>query len=142
MTPEALYMATNLVAAIGWLILIVAGRAPRIATLVAGALIPMLLAIVYGVLIVIHFAGAEGGFGSIRDVRALFANDWLLVAGWAHYLAFDLFVGSWQVRDAQHHRIPHIATIPGLILTFLFGPIGLLVYLSTRALRARTLAIG
>ena len=141
MTAEALFLATNAFAALGWLILIVAGRAPRVANLITGAVIPVLLGCVYAVLIAMHFAGAEGGFSTIRDVRALFANDWLLVAGWVHYLAFDLFVGSWQVRDARQHGIPHIATIPGLILTFLFGPIGLLLYLSIRAVRARTFAV-
>jgi len=55
-----------------------------------------------------------------------------LLAGWVHYLAFDLFVGSWEARDALSHRIPHLAVIPCLLLTFLFGPAGLLLYLLLR----------
>ena len=46
-----------------------------------------------------HVAGA--GFNSIAQVRALFSVDRALVAGWIHYLAFDLFIGSWEVRDAR-----------------------------------------
>jgi hypothetical protein len=72
---------------------------------------------------------------------APFSNDWHLLAGWVHYLAFDLFIGSWQVRDAQKHRVPHLAVVPGLILTFLFGPVGLLLYRTIRFLRIRTLKL-
>jgi len=60
-----------------------------------------------------------------------------MLAGWVHYLAFDLFVGNWQVRDAQAHGIPHWAIAPSLILTFLFGPAGLLLYFAVRTLKSR-----
>jgi hypothetical protein len=45
-----------------------------------------------------------------------------------HYLAFDLFVGSWEVRDSQRRRMPHLFIIPSLVLTFLLGPVGFLTY--------------
>lgn len=57
---------------------------------------------------------------------------WLLLAGWVHYLAFDLFIGSWEVRDAQRHGLSHLLVVPCLALTFLFGPVGLLLYLGLR----------
>jgi hypothetical protein len=141
MSADALFSSLNLLAGVGWLILIVGGRVDRVATLIAGALVPLLLGAVYTALILTRFAGAEGGFSSIGEVRALFANDWLLLAGWVHYLAFDLFIGSWEVRDARKHGIPHLAVIPCLILTFLFGPVGLLLYMLLRMYRTRTLAI-
>ena len=52
--------------------------------------------------------------------------------GWIHYLAFDLFIGSWEVRDSQRHDIHHLLVVPCLILTFWAGPAGLLVYLLIR----------
>jgi hypothetical protein len=127
------------VAISGWLLLIAAGRVRLIAALITGAVIPLLFALAYTAFVVTNWSNSAGGFGSISQVRELFANDWLLLAGWVHYLAFDLFVGSWQVRDAQKHRIPHLALIPSLILTFLFGPVGFLVYLLIRLPRTRTL---
>jgi hypothetical protein len=51
-----------------------------------------------------------------------------------HYLAFDLFVGGWEVRDAQERGIRHLLVVPALVLTFLFGPAGWLLYVATRAL--------
>jgi ABA4-like protein len=58
-----------------------------------------------------------------------------LLAGWTHYLAFDLFIGGWEVRDAQARGIPHLLVVPALVLTFLFGPAGLLLYLAIRSWR-------
>jgi hypothetical protein len=37
----------------------------------------------------------------LSAVAMLFSNPWLLLAGWTHYLAFDLFIGSWKLRDAR-----------------------------------------
>lgn len=72
------------------------------------------------------------GFGSLDQVYALFQNPAMLLAGWVHYLAFDLFIGSWEVRDAKQSGIPHLAVIPCLAGTFLIGPVGLLAYLLLR----------
>jgi hypothetical protein len=63
----------------------------------------------------------------------LFENRWALLAGWTHYLAFDLFVGTWEVRDARASGIPHLLVLPCLGLTFLFGPAGWLLYMALRA---------
>ena len=92
----------------------------------------------YAALILMHWAGAEGGFGSLSDVASLFANPWLLLAGWLHYLAFDLFVGAWEVRTARAEGIPHWQVVPCLALTFLFGPAGFFVFSALRLSAART----
>jgi hypothetical protein len=63
----------------------------------------------------------------------------LLLAGWVHYMAFDLFIGAWETRDARRAGVPHLMVVPCLILTFMLGPIGLLVYLALRAWRAHSL---
>jgi hypothetical protein len=128
MTAEQMFSICNLIAMAGWLILIFAGKRRWAAPLVAGAILPLLLAIVYGVLVIGHWGESQGGFGSLAGVAALFTNPWLLLAGWIHYLAFDLFIGSWQVRDAARNGISHWWVVPCLVLTFLFGPIGLLLY--------------
>ena len=77
--------------------------------------------------------GAEGGgFGSLEAVSILFQSEWSLLTGWIHYLAFDLFIGAWEVRDSQRVGIPHLLVIPCLLMTFLLGPAGLAVYLLMR----------
>ena len=67
------------------------------------------------------------GRGGVLVLKSL-----AVAGGMVHYLAFDFFVGSWEARDALAHQIPHLAVVPCLLLTFLFGPAGLLLYLLLR----------
>ncbi|RZK46668.1 MAG: DUF4281 domain-containing protein [Hymenobacter sp.] len=97
---------------------------------------PLGLAALYAGCIGTHYLGGhggEGGFNSLAQVAVLFRSPWALLAGWVHYLCFDLGVGAWQVRDAQRRQVPHWAVVPALGLTFLLGPVGLLLYYGARA---------
>lgn len=129
MTADQLFPILNLVTMSAWLLLICLPRL-RWTTVVLPVLVPSVLAVVYVILVAATFMRSEGGFSSLAGVRALFENPWMLLAGWTHYLAFDLFIGGWEVRDAQRRGIPHLLVVPALILTFLFGPAGLLLYLA------------
>jgi len=131
MTPERLFSILNLVAIVGWLPLVFLPRF-RWARAITPVAIPIMLAVVYAVIVATTFAGTDGGFSSLADVRLLFDSPWALLAGWVHYLAFDLLIGGWEVRDAHERGVPHLLVIPALVLTFLFGPAGLLVYLAIR----------
>jgi hypothetical protein len=137
MTAEQLFKLCNLAATAGWLMLVFAGRARWAARLVTGMLIPALLAVVYVAVLGLHWGESKGGFGTLEAVMLLFTNRWLVLGGWVHYLAFDLFIGSWEVRDSARLGISHLLVIPCLLLTFLFGPAGLLCYLVLRTMRVR-----
>ena len=129
MTADALFRILNLVALLAWVPLVFVPRR-RWATTVVPIVVPALLAVVYAALLVVSLPGSDGGFSSLAGVRALFANPHGLLAGWTHYLAFDLFIGGWEVRDARERGIPHLLIVPALVLTFLVGPVGLLLYLA------------
>jgi len=133
----------GLLAMIGWIALATLPLHPfkRHAQLAAGVILPLTLSAGYLFLIATQMRGAEGGFGSLADVATLFQKKELLLAGWIHYLAFDLFIGAWEVRDAQHHQIPHLVVIPCLLMTFMLGPIGLLFYFAIRTAKIRTLMV-
>ena len=137
MTPERLFDLATWVALPGWLLLVFLPRWRWSARLVGSVLIPALLGGLYLVLIVRWFGSSEGGFGSLAEVRAFFENPWLLLAGWIHYLAFDLFVGAWELRDAQRIGLHHLLVVPCLALTLMFGPVGLLLYLLLRGVVKR-----
>jgi hypothetical protein len=141
MNAEQIFSICNPIALLGWLILVFAGRTRWAAPLICGAILPLLLALAYLGLLLGHWGEKQGGFGSLADVAVLFSNHWLLLAGWIHYLAFDLFIGSWEVRDAKAQGISHFMVIPCLFFTFMFGPVGLLLYLGVRLVRTRTLAL-
>jgi len=132
-TAETLFKVATVGVLPGWLLLILLPRARMTERIVLSGLYPLAFALGYLVLIVAFFPSAPGGFGSLADLSRFFANPWLLLAGWIHYLAFDLFVGAWEARDAAGRGVPHVLTVPCLILTLFFGPIGLLAYYGVRA---------
>ena len=140
-SPEAVFSMASTAVLPGWLLLAFLPRWRHTARLVCAVVIPGLLAVLYAAIIAARWGSAEGGFSSLADVQKLFADPWLLIAGWIHYLAFDLFVGAWEVRDAQRLGIPHLLVVPCLVLTFLFGPIGLLLYGIVRAVRTRRVLV-
>jgi hypothetical protein len=131
MTAEQLFSILNLMNLAAWLPLVFLPRA-RWATTIVPVAMPALLAVVYVVLVVSTLPWSEGGFFSLAAVSALFRDPWVLLAGWTHYLAFDLFIGGWEVRDAQASGIPHLLVVPALLLTSFFGPAGFLLYLAIR----------
>ncbi len=128
MTPEHVFSIVNLVALLSWMLLALLPRQAWVTRSVAGIGVPVLLATVYIGLIAANWGRSAGGFSTLADVAVLFSNPWLLLAGWVHYLCFDLLVGCWEVCDARERGVPHLAVIPCLVLTFMFGPAGWLVY--------------
>lgn len=138
-SPDAIFDIAGALAASGWLALVLSPARSRWsghARRYAGCVIPLLLAGVYVALVVRHWG--PGGFGSLAEVRALFDVPGLLLAGWLHYLAFDLFVGAWIAERAGAAGWPHVLLVPLYLLTFLFGPAGLLAFALLRAARPRT----
>lgn len=136
MTPQWLFTLANFTALAGWAVLatgIVLNNA-LLRALIAGRIVPALLAAAYGLLIARYWVGADGGFDSLGGVARLFANPWLLLAGWLHYLAFDLAIGAIIARRAFDQGLPRLALIPILPLTSLFSPVGWLAFEALRAL--------
>ena len=132
MSPEQLFTICSILVLPGWVLLVLAPSWKWTLRLISTVIVPLLLSGIYAYLISTHLSMSRGGFGSLAEVARLFENPYMLLAGWVHYLAFDLFVGSWEVRDALRLGIPHWYVVPCLIFTFLFGPIGLATYFILR----------
>jgi hypothetical protein len=128
MNAETIFSVVNMVAVVGWVLLIFVPRWKWTGKIVISGGVPLLLSVAYLILIVMFFGTSEGGFDSLENVMKLFTDKWAVLAGWIHYLAFDLFVGSWEVKDSQERGVSHWLVIPCLIFTFLLGPIGFLLY--------------
>lgn len=128
MDAELIFRIANSMALAGWLALLASPLAPRLAQAVSGLAIPLLLAVAYSGLIMAFWSSGQGGFDSLAHVAQLFQSRQLLLAGWIHYLAFDLFVGAWIVRSARESGVAFWAVVPCLVLTFLFGPAGFLLF--------------
>ncbi len=138
---ELVFSIMNLLVLPGWLALLAAPLARRplvlVARLCAAAVCGLYVALVVRGL----FAGPglpEGaGFGSLAAVEALMSTRGAILGGWAHFLAFDLFVASWQAEDAPRAGVPHALLVPCLLLTLFAGPAGLLLYLLLAAVFSR-----
>lgn len=135
MTPEALFDISGPVVLLGWGAL---AFSPLWADRLAAVALPALLSLAYTALILAYWSGAPGGFSSLPEVMALFTTPGVALAGWLHYLAFDLFVGAWITRTARAEGLAHVFVLPCLALTFLFGPAGFVAFSVLRAARALT----
>lgn len=140
MTAEQAFSVANTLALVTWLAMLVAPRRLIVVDRMAGGVTPVLLAAAYAVLIASSWGQSSGNFTSLAGVTALFGNEWLLLAGWIHYLVFDLLVGRWELKDSQTRGIPHLLVVPCLILTFLFGPAGWLLYKGLASVHSRSKA--
>ena len=136
-SPDLVFKLANGAALLGWLALLASPPAARWTAWTwrtTGRLLPLALSLLYVAMLAVHWP-AQGGFGSPAQVRALFDEPGALVAGWVHYLAFDLFVGSWIAASAAALGWRHWQVMPVLVLTFLFGPAGLLMFMLLRLAR-------
>lgn len=137
MKPEIVFQICNSIAPVGWLLLIVAPKWKWTKTVIISGVLPLLFGIVYASLIILFFGKDEGNFNSLQGVMQLFISPWGVTAGWIHYLAFDLFIGSWELSNGQKNGMPHYLIVPCLILTLFFGPIGLLTFFLLRASKTK-----
>ena len=135
MSTDLIFQYATLIAFAGWATLLISPLIPRISDLAATYAMPALISVAYAGLILAFWTSAEGGFGSLDEVSQLFQTRELLLAGWLHYLAFDLFVGAWIVRRGRADGVPFWRVLPCLPLTFLFGPAGYLAFVAIRAAR-------
>jgi hypothetical protein len=133
MSPDALFQIANPLAMTGWIILALSPFAPRWADRIGGFAIPAILSLLYAAVILGYWWQGQGGFDSLANVMLLLSNPWMALAGWVHFLAFDLFIGGWITRRARRLGIAHLVVLPCLLLTFLFGPVGLILFLSIAA---------
>ena len=128
-----IFSAVNLIAIVGWAILLLLPRREILLTVVLYLGIGVLCLVYVGGLAHAVASGvAEIDFGSIEGVRAIFASDAGVTVGWTHYLAFDLFVGLWIARDADAKGVARLLQAPILLATLMAGPLGLLVWLLWR----------
>jgi Domain of unknown function (DUF4281) len=135
--PDLVFRLANGLALLSWLALVASPPSAawtRRVWWVCGRMVPLVLSAGYLLMFALYWRG-EGGFGSTAEVRALFDVPGVLVAGWMHYLAFDLFVGVWIASHSAQIGLPHLAVVPLLLLTFMLGPVGLLSFLVIRSLR-------
>ena len=132
MLYDSIFTLASGIAAIAWLILIIFPFRPFTPKLLMGTVVAGLCA-TYATLIYQNLQpGLLESFRTLDGVTALFTNKAAVCIGWIHYLAFDLVAGLYIAQNASKHGIAHGWVVPCLLLTFMFGPVGLGLYLLFR----------
>jgi len=145
MSPDSIFQTCSTIAMAGWLVLLVISPFWSSFDKFLIGIIITLFAIVYLWLIfqvfsrgdIVRMDSLGEKFGSLNGVMELFTNKTAVTAGWVHYLAFDLLTGIWIKKNAQKYNIHHLILVPCLLLTFMLGPVGLLLYLLVRSITTK-----
>ena len=85
------------------------------------------------------FANNFSLYLGLSSVSELFRDDYYLLMFWTHFVAVNLFIGGWILKDAQKLYVNKILLAFPLIVTYLIGPIGIFIYWVIRIFYAKRL---
>jgi hypothetical protein len=130
--PESIFTVANTIALFSWVYLAAFPFRPVTHKLLLGVVIT-LLCVAYAALVFNALAPTDfQKFSTLAGVVSLMSSPGAALVGWIHYLAFDLMVGLFIAANAARHGINRWVILPCFLLTFMLGPVGLLLYLLIR----------
>ena len=147
LTFENIYLWTNFGVLPFWLMLIFIPSSKFTQFFVNSIILPLLLTTMYVYIIYQAFLLDENMldffmiFLSIDDVYTAFATESFLSAFWVHFIALNLFLGSWISRDAVKYNISRSLAFVPLLVVYFTGPIGLVLYWIIRVFYAKKLGL-
>ena len=138
MTPTEVFSIANMIAIPMWVLMLFFSKWKVTRFLIDFKVIPLALAFMYAIYIfqAIQISGMMD-FGSLTSVITLFTEENAVLAGWIHYLAFDLIVGMWVLDQNKELKINQLVMAPCLFLTFMLGPIGFLLFMIIKTIRQK-----
>jgi len=137
MTTEQIFSICNTMVLPGWLLLIFFPAWKFTQHIITGIIIT-LLAITYAYFVFSNIKPSDlQSFSTLKGVMSLFTNETGVLAGWIHYLAFDLMTGLFIANNAMKHNVNRLLVVPCLLFCFMLGPVGLLLYFIIRAIKTR-----
>lgn len=138
MTPTEVFSIAGMITTPMWALMIILPKWKVTRFLMDFKVIPLALAVIYAIYIFIAIRiGGSMDFGSLQSVMALFTEEHAVLAGWVHYLAFDLLIGMWMLDQNKKLHIHQLLMAPCLFGTFMFGPIGFLAFMIIRAFKLK-----
>ena len=138
MTPAEVFSLANLLVMPMWILMILLPKWKVTRFLMDYKVVPLILSLVYALYIVLAMQiGGGMDFGSLESVMALFTEENAVLAGWVHYLAFDLLVGMWMIKQNENLGIHQALMAPCLFATFMLGPVGFLLFMLMRSIKIK-----
>jgi hypothetical protein len=138
MELEQIFSVVNGFAAVGWLIMLVLHNHPLTPKIIISGFLMMLSALYVYLLASGNEGFDAGSFSTLQGVMTLFQSPKAVLAGWVHYLAFDMLAGLLIVMSAGSVGINRFVIIPCLLLCFMLGPSGWLLYYIVAAFFQKT----
>jgi hypothetical protein len=130
--PHTLYIIVLVMAAIGWLALILFPRRPWANFWFSGLGMPLVLGLFYTFVMLVYWSqeptGEVSGFITLLGLQNLFLNLGLLLAGYIDLVVMPLILGAWMARKATQIRMPYIYLLPCLLLTFVVPGTGFVLF--------------
>ena len=145
LTFENIYLWTNFGILPFWLMLIIIPNSKFTQFFVNSIILPLILSTTYIYIIYQTILLDEPIFDvfklylSLENLYTTFATESFLLVFWLHFLALNLFLGSWISRDGIKYNMPRSLVFLPLILVYLTGPLGLVLYWITRVFYAKKL---
>ena len=138
MTPSEVFSIASMITIPMWILMIFLSKWKATRFLIDFKVIPLALAFIYAIYIfqAIQIGGMMD-FGSLESVMALFKEENAVLAGWIHYLAFDLLIGMWMLDQNKELKINQLTMAPCLLLTFMLGPIGFLLFMIVKTIKEK-----
>jgi|TARA_B110000908_G_scaffold139714_1_gene166514 hypothetical protein len=138
MTPATVFSIASMITMPMWILMIFLSKWKITRFLIDFKIIPLALAFIYAIYIFQAIEiGAMMDFGGLKSVMALFTEENAVLAGWVHYLAFDLLIGMWMLDQNKELRINQVLMAPCLFLTFMLGPIGFLLFIIIKTVKQK-----
>ena len=147
LTFQNIYLWINLGVIPFWFLLILSPSSKTTQIFVNSIILPLFLGTTYAyiiyqsILLDESFADILNLYLSLDNLYTVFSTESFLLAFWIHFLALNLFLGSWVSRDAIKYNIPKKLVIFPLILIYFTGPIGLVFYWFFRIFFAKKISL-
>ena len=130
-----------------WFLLIVAPNSKFTQIFTNSILLPLILACAYVYMLVQYILLGESILDifkiylNLDNLYTIFASENMLVVFWLHFLAINIFIGSWISRDGVKYNIPRKLVSVPLVVVYLTGPLGFVLYWLIRIFYAKRLSI-
>ncbi len=147
LTFESIYLWTSFGILPFWLMLIMIPNSKLTQFFVNSIILPLILSATYVYIIYQSILIDEPIFDffklylSLDNLYTILATESFLLVFWLHFLALNLFLGSWISRDAFKHNMPRSLVFVPLILVYFMGPLGLVVYWVIRIFYAKRISL-
>jgi hypothetical protein len=145
--PEIIYLWLSFGVLPFWLTLIFLPNSRVSLIFISSIFLPIIFSLIYSYMIYQLIINGENIFESfdlylgIENLLSLFSNDIFLLIFWIHFLAINLFLGSWVSRDALRYSVPKFLSGISLISIYFTGPLGLVLYWFSRIFYSKKITL-